>query len=186
MNKHKSIILLVFAFLILNEPAWSRTIPKSSQSSKEVKQLIDILRNQRLQQVSPDKVVDAIKKVGRLKAVEAIDDLVKLITFNPVAEEEKVIGIVTERSARYPAIDALFLIGKPSLPALIKVLEVRNREERTSINAVRTIASIFRGELPLAVKYLRNAASKSQSAQASKRLMSASEELNKISQGVPK
>ena len=103
MNKYKLVTLLIVVFLMFVETGWAKTIPKSSQNSKEVQQLLVILRNQRLQQDSPDKVVDAIKKVGQLKAVEAIDDLVKLITFNPAAEGEKVSGIVTERSRRYPS-----------------------------------------------------------------------------------
>src|SRR5437879_2406302 len=165
MTRYGLLILVSFAFWALPGSTMSKIELQSGENNEEVKQLLAIVRDQTLRQSSPDQVVNAIKRLGKMKAVEAVNDLVQLITFNPDADQERAVGIITERSDRYPAVSALFLIGKPSLPALIKVIEEHDKEELTSRNALHTIMSIFRGELPAGVKYLQDAANKASSGQ---------------------
>ena len=115
-----------------------------------------------------------------MKAVSAIDDLIQVLTFIPVSRHENLSGIniITEADKRFSAMGALFLIGKPALPALIKVVEDFDEQDQMSKNAAFTIFVIFRGKLSDGVEYVNNAASKS-SAKGYQRLSNLAETMNR-------
>jgi hypothetical protein len=68
----------------------------------------------------------------------------------------EITSIGTDR--RYPATGALFQIGRPALPALIKVIETHESSSLESENAIYTVEGIFREALAEGTKYLREAA----------------------------
>lgn len=124
-----------------------------SSMSEEVKQLLTIVRDQQLRESDNERVVIAIKRLGEMKATPAIDDLVQLLTLRRVlGGTMKTGGAVvyfTPESVfgRYPATQALYWIGKPSLPALIKVIGAEEGGSLASENAIHTVAQIF-GDAP--------------------------------------
>jgi len=144
----------------------------------EVSQLITILRDSPLQEREPEKIKEAIERLGEMRATIAAEDLARLITFR--VRKMKPLNIKTEADERYPAKGALILIGKPALPALLKVIENNDKEELAHQNALSAVITIFRGDLPSGVQYLKEAAAKSQSLDAIRRILDASERINKL------
>jgi hypothetical protein len=155
-------------------------VTQGESRDEEIAQLIAIIRNSQLRIEDPKKVVEAINKLGEMKATSAVDDLAQLLTFRIVSVGEILTGMRTEADTRFPAVSALFLIGMPALPALIKVVEDFDEQDLMSRNAWQTIISIFSGKLPEGVEYVNQAASKSSSALGSQRLSKLAEEMNKI------
>src|SRR5262249_55030644 len=93
---------------------------------------------------------------------------------------ERLTGMRTEADSRFPAVSALYLIGKPALPALVKVIENFDEQDLMSRNARHTIVSIFSGKLSEGVKYINQAASECSSALCSQRLSILAREMNRI------
>src|SRR5262249_47460481 len=127
----------------------------------------------------PDRLVRAIERLGELQAVAVAHDLAQLLTFrqtfywekNPKISE----GNYTSPLSRYPAAGALFMIGKASLPALIKVIEMEKSGSFASENALYTIGQLFRDAPPEGVEYLTEAAAAASSPQAANRISKAAE-----------
>ncbi len=155
---------------------------QATQRDKEIAQLIAIIRDSQLRIEDPNKVVEAIRRLGEMEAVSAVDDLAQLLAFRPISRQEILPGtprIITEADKRFPAVSALYLIGKPSLPALIKIVENFDDQDLMSRNAELTIVAIFRDKLPDGAEYVNQAASKS-SAQGKQRLLNLAERMNRI------
>lgn len=157
-----------------------------ARGDQEVMQLLAILRNEHLRTSEPERVVEAIQRLGELKDPVSIDDLVQLLTFKRTFEQEKgnldvinEIHLITPQG-RYPATEALIAIGKPSLPALLKVVETEKSRSLASQNAVSSIMAIFREEPLKGVQYLQDAAAKSPSLEASSRFLEAAEYARKF------
>lgn len=169
-------------------------IPQSVDPSKrqsvdqEVEQLLTVLRDEQLRESEPERVVQAILQLGRMKCIAAIDDLVQLLTFRRTLEWEKgkeTGELIIELQAmstdgRYPATGALLQIGKPSLPALIKVIETYASGSLESENAIFTVRMIFADKSSEGVQYLRKAAAKASSSEAAQRLWDAAERAPKF------
>ena len=85
-----------------------------------------------------------------------------------------------QKLIRFPAVNALYLIGKPALPALVKVIENFDEQDLMSRNARYTMVVIFSGKLSEGVEYVTQAASKSSSALGSQRLSVLEREMNRI------
>lgn len=129
---------------------------------EEVRKLLATLRDVDLRKNHPDQVITAIRRLGELRASEAIDDLIELLTFSPLFPGE-VAGpdgqpVVEFQLNRYPATGALFQIGRPALPALLRVIELNRLDSLKGQNAMDSIQNIFRDDLAEGVKYLENAA----------------------------
>lgn len=152
-------------------------------SEEEITRLILILGDQKLRESDPDRIIKAIQRLGELKATVAVDDLVGLLTFKQTFKWERDDGIVHEIQPitpgnRYPAVSALFQIGKPALPALVSVIERNEPHSPESSNAVYAVLAIFRENLPQGVKYLRKAAAKSFTSLMAQRLLTAAEHID--------
>lgn len=153
--------------------------PIQQSSNQEVSELLGVLRDEKLRQREPDRVVEAIRKLGEIKSVAAIDDLVGLLTFKRTFQWESksdttIIEIQPITPAnRYPAVGALTEIGNAALPALVRVLETHETGSLESQNALFVVGNVFREQPMEAVTYLREAASKSQTPLASERLVTA-------------
>jgi hypothetical protein len=183
------VILLLLVPLVLGKHTMAALKVQSVDTSKwqsvnqDVTQLIAILRDERLRKSEPEHVVQVIQRLGQMRAVEAIDDLIVLLAFKQPLEWEKeepsdfyaeISAIGPDR--RYPAIGALFQIGKPALPALINVIATHENGSLESENALYTIFAILREEPPSAwVEYLRESAAHASSPEATQRLLHAAE-----------
>lgn len=140
---------------------------------KEVKELLTTIRDEQLRQNNPERVIQAITQLGERRGVEASDDLTQLLTFKRSLESD-VTQIRSHFDDLYPARSALFLIGKPSLPALIKAIESHESDSLASENAINTIMAIYQDSPSEGVEHLREA-SKSSSPEGSQRLLKAAE-----------
>ena len=127
-------------------------------------------------------MVEAINKLGEMKAASAVDDLAQFLTFRLVSLGERLTGMRTEADTRFPAVSTLYLIGKPALPALVKVVENFDEQDLMNRNAREDIFSIFNGKRSEGVKYINEAASRSSSALCSQRLSILAGAMNRIIQ----
>lgn len=149
----------------------------TQSANDEAKQLLTVIRDEWMIQNEPDRVLQAIKRLGELKSTEAINDLTRLLTFRRTFEWEGTeraemmegIHLITP-GERYPAVGALFEIGKPSLPALIEVIKTHDSNSLEGSNAWRAVMIIFRDTPSSAVEYLRKAGAKASSPEARRRL----------------
>jgi HEAT repeat protein len=177
---HAVLLLALVAQTLTAKLAGYGQVTQGESRDEEIAQLIAIIRNSQLRIEDPEKVVEAINKLGEMKAASAVDDLAQLLTFRLVSRGERLTGITTEADARFPAVSALYLIGKPALPALVKVIENFDEQDLMSRNARHTIVSIFSGKLSEGVEYVNQAASRSSSALGSQRLEKLAREMNRI------
>jgi len=154
-----------------------------SLQADEISDLLLILRDTKVREQDPQRLTKAIERIGELKAPAAVEDLVQLITYNRKFEWERddvinEIRLITIGN-RYPAISALSQIGKPSLPAVIKVVKTHEIGSVESENAVFVVQTIFREHLSEGIDYLKEAASVASSPEEVQRLLNAAEVLNK-------
>jgi HEAT repeat protein len=175
---------IVVAILISVAHALSqdRDNGQSFGKDRKIMHLLRILRDEQLRQVEPERVIEAIEQIGDLKSIAAIDDLAQLLTFGRNVEPETMGDVIVGEHfittfARYPAARALFRIGKPALPALIKVIAAEETGSPASENATYTVTQIFRDAPSDGVEYLRSAAGKASSNQEVQRLSVAAEKL---------
>jgi hypothetical protein len=164
------------------EGTQSGTASKQQPVVEEVRQLIKMLRDERLRMSEPERVVQAIERLGRMRSVEAIDDLKALLTFRRTFEWERgrpgdmyvELQLMTT-DGRYPAVGALFQIGRPSLPTLVSVIQAHEPSSLETENAIFTVMLIYREEPSEGVEYLRKAATKVSSSEEAQRLLDAAE-----------
>ena len=156
---HALAVLPLLAIVALGGERMFESRGQIGSENEEVKQLLTVLRDEQMRNSEPSRVVAAIKRLGEMKATTAIDDLIQLLTFKHVYEWE-MSGVdlrTTSIFRRYPATHALFQIGKPSLPALVKVIGTDERGSLASENARNTLMEIFRWNPLEGVEYLRKA-----------------------------
>src|SRR5262249_12961572 len=114
-----------------------------------------------------------------------INDLVKLLTFKYTYYWEKEAGgrldpqpITT--AERYPAVVALFAIGKPALPAVTEVIETHESDSLESENATLVVYLIFREDPSAGIKYLEEASAQASTPTAALQLSVAAKRENKL------
>lgn len=184
------VILCLIATLGINvisqntEKANNKFMVEQSQtglqnSDKETQQLIEVLKKR---EESAEVIFAAIKTLGDKKAKEAIPELIKYLNYEKVyaykqseyAGGVKIDGTEIGRtipiSGRYPATGALFKIGEPALPALVKVIEEEESNSVRSQNALYAIQQVFVEDGLKAVLYLEKTIPESLTPNGSKRL----------------
>jgi len=138
--------------------------------------LLEVLHQKDPQQSDPVGVRTAILKLGRMRCADAIDDLIGLLTFRfPFPKENEMAMNRPFTGSRYPATSALTEIGKPALPALVKVIETNDPASLLSKNARFTVRSIFAYRLADGDKFFKEAAEKAATPEAKQRLLKALE-----------
>lgn len=144
---------------------------------KVIGPLLEILHQEDLQQTDPGRVRGAINQLGLMRCADVIDDLVDLLTFRfPFPKEDDPVRLQPPIPAsRYPATNALSEIGKPALPALVKVIETSDPGSLLSKNARFTVRSIFAHIRADGDKFFREAADKAATPEAKQRLLKALE-----------
>jgi hypothetical protein len=167
------------------------------QEKDEVQRLLQILMISENKVKSPKLVTETILKLGTMRDERAIPELVKYLDYEPKFEKAQSQDLITDTaeithwndlptSGRYPAVGSLFQIGKPALPALIKILEERESMSIESKNALRTIQLIFREELPQGIEYLETARDNSTTELGKRRLQIAVSETKMLCEKITK
>jgi hypothetical protein len=160
----------------------------ASNPKEEVAKLLAVLRDPDLRRSHPEQVVAAIDRLGEMHASEAVEDLVKLLTFAQKfdwesPDQKAIVEIqLIHTGNRYPATSALFQIGQPALLALLKVIESDSASSLRRQNALFTIRNIFRDNPSEGVKYLNHAAQTSVDRPSAERLTEAAVELARPAQ----
>ena len=155
---------------------------QSSMSRQEkVEKFLSVIRDRELQQKDPNSFRAAIQELGKLRAAEAVDDLVKLLTYRREWQRERPAGdYITEGSswtnytgAAFPATTALENIGDAAVPALMRVIEGRDEASLESKNARYTVRAIFTRRNRNADAFFRAEATHAVSPEAARRLLNA-------------
>jgi hypothetical protein len=158
--------------------ARNNRLPGAHQDGE--RHFLSILRDRQAQENQPDAVVTAIERLGGMRSVAAIDDLINLITFKRTLPEQTTLspiqgGLPKGTMSVYPATEALFHIGEPALPALIAVIEASDAEALESQNAFYTVMAIFREDREAGVGYLEKAANQAKSTERASNLWRAAQ-----------
>ncbi len=148
----------------------------------KIENLLATIRDPKLRQSDPERVVAAIQALGRMKAVEAVDDLAKLLAFRRTFPWETGRGPIQEfhietPASRYPAVGALMEIGEPSLPAMIRVIKSYELTSLESRNAMEVVSYLFRGRRQAAIDFLRAAGEHTATPKEAQRLLDAGDKL---------
>ena len=175
-----AIAALTFVLLGLAAETVARNrLPGAHQDGE--RHFLSILRDRQAQENQPDAVVTAIERLGGMRSVAAIDDLINLITFKRTLPEQATPsspiqgGLPKGTMSVYPATAALFHIGEPALPALIAVIEASDAEALESQNALYTVMAIFRENRKAGVDYLEKAANQAKSTEGASNLLRAAQ-----------
>jgi hypothetical protein len=159
-----------------------RDLSEKVRRQREIECLLPRLRDERLRRSDPEQVFKAMRRLGELRAVTAIDDLTKLLTLKRVFDWETpenagrtgIEETIIMAANRYPAVDALISIGKPALPSLVEVIGSHESGSLESENAVFAVFMILEARPEKAAEFLRRAAAQSHSHEAARRLLAAS------------
>lgn len=177
----EALCLMALAGLCAGSGEYAR--PQCDLQADEVRPLIHILRDRKLQKTDPEQVKQAVARLGEMRCAAAADDLAAALTFeyrfNWEGTRIRLQPIFT--STRFPATGALAQIGEPALPALAKVIEANPPGSLMTRNATYTVKFIFREAAGRAKEYLTTAAEKATSRQSRSRLRQAVLALPKIS-----
>jgi hypothetical protein len=183
----KFILFCLLTTLALTGTSMKREILMSQSGDsvkRETQSLLLKLRDEKLRQVAPKEVIAAIKRLGELRAQDAIGDLISLLAFRQIFPwESGEIDSIQEihpitTSGRYPATGALMQIGKPALQALTDALAQKQTGTLESENALFVVEYIFLDDPQEGVSYLTEAATKFSDAQSRGRLLNAARRLN--------
>src|SRR3954453_22133672 len=110
-------LAVILLFMFFQASVWSaKRIPQQerageqpSLSAEELTSLVDVLRDEKLRKTEPDKVAAALARLGAAHAVEAIPDMINLLTFErPIRGEKRtkdggIVGGLYPRTLGYPA-----------------------------------------------------------------------------------
>jgi len=182
---HLLVALAVFLALMSVAMNGNRDIGEDKEShQEELERLLATLRDTKLQEIDPDRVTRAIERLGELRDPAAVDDLVQLLTFRRIWpwEEDPTVPKTTEPVHpwtwnTFPAVKALSSIGKPSLPALIKVIGTHEPDSPQTQKAMEVIILISGDKRSDYVARLKYAAAAASAPEAAQRLRKAAETL---------
>lgn len=171
-------LTLTLLFAMLSSSASTMALMQMSSDSQsesrkaEIQRLRQIIRDEQIQQQDPEQVDKAMRRLGELKAVEAIDDLIALLAFK-YPKGSRTVG--SHYGDGYGAKSALYQIGKPALPVLVRALADNDINSIEFKNARLAVMNIFRDDLPAGSQYLREQARQASSSVAEARLWAAAQ-----------
>src|SRR5207237_1137991 len=155
-----------------------QNVSEKVRRRREVECLLSKLRDEQLRQSDPEEVFKAMRRLGELRAVVVVGDLVRLLTLKRIFDwetpenaghtgiEETIITVAN----RYPAVDALISIGKPALPALVEVIGSRESGSLESENAIFGVFMILQAQPAKGAEFRRRAARQAPSRAAARRM----------------
>jgi hypothetical protein len=174
-------IFLALLFLILGVMPATAQQQSVSDADREVNHLAQIVQDEQTRQNEQEHLLHAIQRLAELGTPKAINILIDLLTYRRTFPQEQgdpnvINGIhLITPAGRYPAIGALFQIGKPALPALVNVIATHESDSLRSQNATTTIMYIFRESPAKGVEFLNQAALDAPTQEAKQRLLYATE-----------
>ena len=145
---------------------FSHTSPNAANINQddEPTELLRTLNDKRIRKFHPERIFEAISKLGTMKCVQAVQPLAKLLDFENTAESKQQPGMARTvawgpvfLSQRYPAIEALISIGKPAVDGLVKAIENEESGSVRSDNAIYTIRQIYRDNVTAGIECLSQA-----------------------------
>ena len=160
-----TLILLAVQF---THAAICEKVAKSSSA-----ELMELLKGD-LQSTTPECIEQAVVRLGDFREASAAAVLVNFLDFKRPLNEREKLGI-NMRWERFPAVGALFSIGKPAIPALLATLRSEKITEVARQNAIRAVSTIFRDDPPQGVGELRKAAREAKEPTEAARLRSGAE-----------
>ena len=107
-------------------------------------------------QPSEDCIAQALFILGRTHSAQSVPLLLKWITWEKTSRFKYRLDTPSDK---YPAISALFDIGKPAEPFLEEVIRSRESDDASSKNALEAFMSINRDDPMAGIQKLRNDAS---------------------------
>ena len=163
--------LLSILFLMTLPNARAADCPVQGSSVKDAVSFLKAAKSNN--NVPAECIVAAIHKLYKVRSKEAIDILIEYLDYEPWKEEQ----VVTGSNAEPPAVDELFAVGRPALPALVKVLERTDISNVARKNAVQTIMLIYRDDPPAGISFLVKEAAKTSDGESSLLRQAASDAL---------
>ena len=125
----------------------------------------------------PDCIFYAMDQIGLKHYAPAVKTLIKYLDYrvpeDPAKARLPVIMRVPMLGSLYPAITALFEIGKPAVPDLVGAIAGQDTTDVARNNAIEALFLIHREDVSEAVALLNRASKESTDRQASQRLMDA-------------
>ena len=143
-------------------------------------ELHEMAEHKELRRQDPDRVYRAISVAGQRRVVEAIPDLIELLSFRYRYDWENRPRLrvstheMIDPALRYPATEALAEIGQPALAALVRVVGARNFDSLESRNARCAIRLIFRDNAR-ADEFFKQAGAAADTEEARQRLLKAAQ-----------
>jgi len=157
--------------------------PQEATAKQKLEEALTIVRDTKLRESDPERVIRAIEQLGQLHDPDAIGDLVELLTFRNWAPWEKDpnkavdFSMPRSRGMIYPAVNALKEIGTASMPAIVKVIATNDPNSLETQNAMEVIIYLSRGKREKYVEDFKREAARAASPQAAQRLLKAAEVL---------
>jgi hypothetical protein len=141
---------------------------------EDTKVLREFLQEQQSSRQSPC-LTEAIKQLGQLRDVHAIRLLIGYLDYVEPGTGPLLNGGATIRP-RYPAVDALFRIGKPATVELLSAIQA-GKSPQIVTNAVRAYEDVYRDDLWDGVRGLKTAEILAKTDDERRRLNDARQEL---------
>jgi hypothetical protein len=159
---------LCLMFALLASPA--RASDCSQVAASDPADLIKFLKTE-ASIADPTCVAKAIVRLGDFRTPAGAAVLIGLLDFQrPESVKEKY--HLADLHDKFPAVPALFSIGKPAIPALLAKLQTGEMDAVARSNAIRTITAIYRDNPPNAIATFMRAATKATDQGAAVRLES--------------
>jgi hypothetical protein len=127
--------------------------PMGTDRMKRIESLVAIVRSDELLAKDRTKVLKAIVRLGRMKALEAAGQIVERLDIH-VAARGKTIGRLHPMPVAFPAIGALMEIGEGALPYICDALADPERSPKFRRVACSALKRVAGGEVK-AEQYLR-------------------------------
>jgi hypothetical protein len=155
-------------------------LPCTDLLQTEAKQKLEYLRGDR-SMLNPGCVVYAIQQLGAERYTAAADVLATYLDFQaPGTEKVGAPGTVYRRipslGDKYPAATALFEIGKPATPSLVRVIANSASSDLLRKNALEVLFAVHRENLADGTRELNNASRSATDNEAATRLLHAARE----------
>jgi hypothetical protein len=146
--------------------------------SQQIEKLVAFIGKQGASPRDRESSSEAIRLLGDLFAVEAVDTLCEFLSFT--SDDPKILKTTSgdealELDRKYPAVESLIKIGMSAAPGIVKYFGAHEADTRQLWNAAVALAKGF-GDSDLAARYLDGSISKLKAAEAKARL----EKLRKV------
>lgn len=134
-------------------------------AAKKADYALTVLSDREYLAHDPECVKAAMLYLGMRHIEKAIPMLISLLTYRQgppdprdVNHQESQFGHLVTRDEQYPAINGLYAMGKPAIPALVQVLASKDIGSIDSKNALYAFMNIYRGNAGDGIHILERAA----------------------------